>query len=508
LVPDLVREYNAVIKDRNDVDILFGFAYPSTYRAGMTSLATHLFYSLINSRPDTSCERYFRFDTPSPANSVESGRPLFDNHIVGFSLTYEEDILNIIQMLRKGNIPIDSDTRTDQAPIIIAGGPAVSANPEPYVQFFDAFVIGEGEYVINDILDVVLNSSSREEVLDNLADLKGVYVPSITQGPVSRLIVANLNDSFHPTAQLVPDVPEDSIHAPVFGRSLLVEVSRGCGHSCKFCLVGHVCRPRRVRSANRLREIISEGMQKTPIDKVALIASSLGEGDDLAEIAKWIVDQGLKLSVPSMRADAVTEEILLTLKEAGQRTLTIAPEAGSSRLRKEMGKALNDEEINRAVLLADKVGMYAVKAYFIIGLPGESDEDVSAIGHMMGNLAKASNLRLTASVNPFVPKAHTKWQREAQPPLSSLRQKIKLLEKDFHNIPKVSLETLDPRKARIQAALSLGDRSLGAVIARASEYGGLGGWRRAEKETGIEFFSVANDAERLTGDLSWEFIKV
>ncbi len=474
----------------------------------MTSLATHLFYALINSRPDTSCERYFRFHTPSPVKSVESGRPLFDNHIIGFSLTYEEDILNIVQMLRMGKIPLDRDSRENQDPIIIAGGPAVSANPEPYTKFVDAFAIGEGEYVINDILDVALNSNSREEVIESLAELEGIYVPSITEGSVSRLIVANLEDSFHPTAQLVPDVPEDSIHAPVFGRSLLVEVSRGCGHSCKFCLVGHVCRPRRVRSTNRLKEIIAEGMQRTPIDKVALIASSLGEADDLADLAEWIINQGLSLSVPSMRADAVTEDTLRTLKKGGQRTLTIAPEAGSSRLRKEMGKGLSDEEINRAVLLADKVGLHAVKAYFIIGLPGESDGDVSEIGNMMRSLAKSSNLKLTASVNPFVPKAHTKWQRYPQPPLPSLRNKIKMLEQDFHNIPKVTLETLDPRKARIQAALSLGDQSLGAVIVRASEYGGLGGWRRAEKETGTEFFSIANDAERLKGELPWAFIKV
>ncbi|TFG13360.1 radical SAM protein [Candidatus Thorarchaeota archaeon] len=507
MVSDLVREYNTVIKDRNDVNLSFGFAYPSTYRAGMTSLATHLFYFLINSRPDASCERYFRFQVPSPAESVESGRSLRDNHIIGFSLTYEEDIINIIQMLRAGRVPIESKNRTDQDPVVIAGGPASSANPEPYAQFFDAFVIGEGEYVINDILDMSSKSNSREDVIENFAHLEGVYVPSITQGSVSRQIVANLNDSFHPTAQIVPDVPEDSTHAPVFGRSLLVEVSRGCGHSCKFCLVGHVCKPRRIRSTSRLKEIISEGMQKTPIEKVALIASSLGEGDNLAEIAKWIVDQGLKLSVPSMRADAVSEDILLALKEGGQRTLTIAPEAGSSRLRQEIGKGLSDEEINRAVFLADKIGMYAVKAYFIIGLPEESDEDIDAIGKMMKDFANASNLKLTASVNPFVPKAHTKWQRHAQPTLPSLRRKIKLLQHSLNNIPRVDLETLDPRKARIQAALSLGDQSLGAVIARASEYGGLGGWRRAEKETGVEFFSVANDAERLKGELPWSFIK-
>jgi len=247
----VLKEHNAIKKDISKVDVLFGYCYPSTYRAGMTGLATHLFYSILNSRTDTSCERYFRYDVPSPWQSVESGRALSENHIVGFSLTYEEDIINLLQMLKISKIPVMSSERTDNDPIIIVGGPVSSSNPEPYVDFIDAFVIGEGDYVIHEIVDATRNSSSRSEAIIQLSRLKGVYVPAQNPTQVDRLIVDDLDAAFHPTEQVIPDVESGSKLESVFGKTLLVEVSRGCGHSCKFCLVGHICRPRRVRSLEK-----------------------------------------------------------------------------------------------------------------------------------------------------------------------------------------------------------------------------------------------------------------
>lgn len=501
-----LREHNIVVKDLRNVSLLFGYCYPSTYRAGMTGLATHLFYELLNGRKDTSCERYFRFDVPSPVHSVETARPLADNHIVAFSLTWEEDIISLVQMLEKGGIPVLCEERNEDSPIILVGGPVVSANPEPYVDFVDSFVIGEGDLVIHDIVDAVINSSSRYDAIEALAEIPGVYVPTAEPSKVSRLIIDELDSLFHPTAQIIPDVPDGDPLEPVFGKSFLAEVTRGCGHSCKFCLVGHICRPRRTRSLEYLKTIISEGLESSPVRKVSLIGSSLGDHDGLEELASWIVDQGVELSAPSLRADSVTLDLLRSFVRGGQRTLTIAPETGSAELRKAMGKGMDDEAIERAVSYAKEAGYRAVKLYFIIGLPDESKQDLEAIVDMVKHLSQSSGLRITASVNPFVPKAHTRWERENQPPVEVLREKLRLISSGLYNTPRVEVEGVDPRNARIQAALSLGDRSLGKVIHLAAGYGGFGGWRRAEKESGTPFLSIGSQDRYLTGPLPWSVI--
>ncbi|MFX1605316.1 MAG: radical SAM protein [Promethearchaeota archaeon] len=503
-----LKEFNTMVKNTSSVDVLFGYCYPSTYRAGMTGLALHIFYTILNSRTDTSCERYFRYDTSSPSLSVESRRPLKDNHIIGFSLTYEEDIVNLVQMLKSGDIPVLAERRTDVDPIVVVGGPVVTANPEPFVDFVDAFVIGEGDLVIHEIVDTVVAESSRKEVLSRFAELNGVYVPTIPKVRVGRNIVLDLDSLDYPVAQIIPDVSEDSRLEPVFGKSFLLEVTRGCGHSCRFCLIGHVCQPRRTRTLRKLKDLIRQGTESTPVNKVSMIGSSLGDLDGLEELVCWLVDQGLGVSVPSLRADSVSEPLLDCLVKSGQRTLTIAPETGSTKLRKSIGKGLTDTDIENAVELASSSGYNSLKLYFIIGLPGETDDDLKDTINMILKLAKTSGLRVTASVNPFIPKAQTRWERKPQPPLDEIRRKLKLVEKGVKEESKVTIESLDPRNARIQAALSVGDRSLGRVIQSAAEYGGYAGWRRAEKETGIKFLSLANDAERLQNEQPWSFLRI
>lgn len=502
-----IREINTIIKDASQVDVLFGYCYPSTYRAGMTGLALQILYSTLNKRKDTSCERYFRFQTPSPAVSVESGRPLRDNHIIGFSLTYEEDILNLIQMLELGKIPVLSVDRSNEDPIVVVGGPVVSANPEPYVDFVDAFVIGEGDLVIHEIMDEIKDAESRNAALAALAQIRGIYVPSADPKVVERNIIPNLDELEYPLAQIVPDVKAGSNLEPVFGKSYLVEVTRGCGHSCRFCLVGHICQPRRTKSLERLQEIIREGLKYTPVKKISLIGSSLGDMDHLEELVCWITEQGMEVSVPSLRADSITRGLLNCLISGGQRTITIAPETGSTSLRREIGKGLSNAEIEEAVMAADGAGYYSLKLYFIIGLPGETQTDIDATINMIKSIAEKTTMRVIASINPFVPKAQTRWQLEPQPNITELREKIRGIEKGLKNVPRVSMETLDVRGARIQAALSIGDRTLGKVIRAAASYGGYGGWRRAERETGIQFLSLASDLNRFSNGIPWRRLR-
>ncbi|MHA2064648.1 MAG: hypothetical protein ACXABY_09770, partial [Candidatus Thorarchaeota archaeon] len=305
-----LREHNIVVKDLRDVSVLVGYCYPSTYRAGMTGLATHLFYGLLNNRNDVSCDRNFRYDVRSAFHSLETSRLLSDNHIVAFSLTWEEDIVNLIQMLELGGIAVEAKNRDDDSPIVLVGGPVVSSNPEPYVDFVDAFVIGEGDLVIHDVVDVLRDSSSRSNALQELAGVPGVYVPSAEPSSVDRIIIDELDSLVYPISQIIPDVSEGSKLEPVFGKSFLMEVTRGCGHFCKFCLIGHICRPRRTRSLNRLKEIITQGLESSPVNKVALIGSSLGDHDGLEDLANWVVEKGVELSAPSLRADSITLNLL------------------------------------------------------------------------------------------------------------------------------------------------------------------------------------------------------
>ncbi|MHA2027018.1 MAG: radical SAM protein, partial [Candidatus Thorarchaeota archaeon] len=327
-----MKEFNTVTKDSSRVDVLFGYCYPSTYRAGMTGLALHILYATLNSREDTSCERYFRYDTSSPSHSIESNRPLKENHIIGFSLTYEQDILHLVQMLEIGGVPVLANSRLENDPIVIVGGPVATANPEPYVDFVDAFVLGEGDLIVHDIVDSIRDCSARNEALTKLSQLNGIYVPTLPKSGIRRNIISNLDSLPYPTTQIVADVPTGSHLESVFGKSFLLEVTRGCGHSCRFCLVGHICRPRRTRSLKRLKEIVTLGREDTPTNKVSMIGSSLGDLDSLEELVCWTTEQSLEVSVPSLRADSVTKPLLDCLVKSGQRTLTIAPESGSARL--------------------------------------------------------------------------------------------------------------------------------------------------------------------------------
>jgi radical SAM superfamily enzyme YgiQ (UPF0313 family) len=507
LAPKPLREFNSIVKNSSRVDVLFGYCYPSTYRAGMTGLALQILYSALNSREDTSCERYFRHQTQSPALSIESNRPLRDNHVIGFTLTYEEDILNLIQMLEIGKIPVLVEDRTDDDPIVVVGGPVVSSNPEPYVDFVDAFVIGEGDLVVHDIAEVVKIAGSRDESIVALEKLNGLYVPTTKPSSVSHIMIEDLDSLEYPTAQVIPDVEEGSKLEPVFGKSFLLEVTRGCGHSCKFCLVGHICQPRRTRSLETLQELVEQGVMRTPVKKVSLIGSSLGDLDRLEELVCWMVARDVEVSVPSLRADSVSKSLLECLVKGGQRTLTIAPETGSSILRKSMGKGFTDSDIEMAVKTAESVGYNSLKLYFIIGMPGETEADVESTIKMIRDIARNSTMRVTASVNPFVPKARTRWGLEPQLEMDTLRRIVRHIDEELKDIPRVTTEMLDLRGARIQAALSIGNRSLGKVIRSAATYGGYGGWRRAEKETGISLLSLASDPERFSKGIPWAYIK-
>jgi radical SAM superfamily enzyme YgiQ (UPF0313 family) len=475
----------------------------------MTGLSVQLLYALFNAREDVVCERFFLSPSSEQILSLESGQPLKKFDVVAFTLQYEEDYVNVIRMLLKSGIEPRAEQRKPEDPLVIAGGPCASGNPEPLSDFFDFFFIGEIEPVLGRLIDC-LKGVSRKRVAD-FVDLPGVYVPSLSVRRVKRVWVEHLDGAPHPVAQIIPVVDEKSLYMPIFGKSFALEAVRGCGRRCRFCLIGFTGRPKRERSLKKLHEIIEEGIKYTPVRKVALIGAGLSDHSKLEEVCEMIVSQDLKVSIPSLRVESITESLANLLVKGGQRTITIAPEAGTLRLREVVNKRVSDEAIINAARIAFQAGFRNIKLYFIIGLPGESREDVEAITDLAKMVAdQGFGLKaVRLAVNPFVPKPHTPFQWEPYATIEYLRGGMKLIRRRLAKDRRIEIEEMDPRNAQIQALLSLGDRKVGRaveIVARLDN--GLGAWRRALNTTKLNFESYIYQRRSLDARLPWNVIDV
>jgi len=483
----IIPESNVIRKNWRKVDLRIALCYPNVYRAGMTGLPIRLLYALLNSREDIACERFFIPTRNEGLVSLESQRPLKDFDAIAFSLQYEEDYINVIRMLQESGIPAKREDKIGKGPLIIAGGPCATENPEPLADYIDLFVIGEAEPILNELIDKIKGLKNPTKEIEEFAEIDGIYVPEIRNSP-RRVWIENLDDAPHPLAQQVPLVDAKSPYMPIFGKTFAVEVTRGCNRGCKFCLIGKISRPKRERSQKRLKEIIEEGIRYTPVDKVSLIGASLSDYSKLEELCEWIVSQGLKISIPSLRPDGITERLARAISKGGQRTVAIAPEAGTQQLRDSIMKGLSEEQIIEAARILYESGVRRIKLYFIIGLPNETLDDVKAIAELSRKIAEIGYGRKSVhlSINPLIPKPHTPFQFEPFPPLEYIRGCLKLIRSELSGDPRFVISGIDPRHAQMQAALSLGDRKLGKAIELAASYGGgLGAWRKALNEANI-----------------------
>ncbi len=502
-----IIEINAIKKDFQKVDLRFALVYPNHYRAGMSSLAVHLIYELVNDREDSLCERIFMSTRPL---SVESRQPLSRFDVVGFSLQYETDYLNVLKILKTSNIPLRSADRTENNPLILAGGPCVSENPEPLAQFVDVFVVGELESIFDNMMTVLVKPKARS-YLEELAEIKGIYIPSQNPEYIERVWVKNLDSAYHSVRQIIPQVEKDDSYSPAFGKALLVEASRGCWRGCRFCLIGYQCRPYRERSLTQLNEILEDGVRYTGVDKIALIGPAISDYSRLEELCWQIANSGFELSIPSLRADRVTEEIIRALVKGGQKTISLAPETASAPLVETINKGITEDNVLNSAQIALASGIKNLKLYFIIGLPSETDEDALQIAYLA---EKVANLGFTKhsvrlSINPFIPKPHTPFQWFPQLPLDILRKRLRIIKTQLKHDSRIEVENLDLKWARIQAALSLGDRRLGDVLESAAMFnGGLGDWRRAFKLHGLKIEDYVNKPRSIDDGLPWNFIKV
>jgi len=480
--------------------------YPNAYYLGMSNLGIHTIYRLLNNHSQVACERVFwekeNADKNLPPLSLESKRPLSDFAVLAFSISYELDYFNIVQILRASGIPLHAKDRDERHPLVIAGGPCVSANPIPISPFFDCLCIGEAEPILTNMLPALFNSISdkRNELLKTLASLPGVYVPEYYSGtPVARQWAKSLDDCPATSVILTPHTE--------LGNLYLIEAERGCSRGCRFCLVGTTFSPMRFRSVDKLMEQARQGLEYRK--RIGLVGPAVSDHPQIEEILAGLRRMGAELSISSLRIDSLTHNILRELAGGKVRTIAIAPEAGSQRLRQAIKKGISEDDILESVERIASRGIKQLKFYFMVGLPSETDEDAEEIIRLaLGckNIVdrRQSGTRITLNIAPFVPKAGTPFQWLPMAPLKTLNHRLSLLK---NSLPSkgIKLKCESPAWSRVQGVLSRGDIRVAEVLANIDEVS-LAGWRRAVEKCRLDIDFYVDQRWDASQPLPWAVI--
>ena len=516
----LKNESGTIFKSWAD-RISVALAFPNTYYVGMSNLGFHAVYRRFNQHDDVVCERLFLPDPqpsgagrPAPGGrrrgrgirSLESGRLLREFELIAFSLTYENDFINILEILEQGHIPVRSSDRSDRHPLVLAGGVCAFLNPEPVADFIDGFFIGEGESLIDDFLAAYRrarpDSPGRGEMLRTLAlEISGFYAPRFYRfeyapdGAVSSALPSpglpariprrwekDLDRSGATSAVLTGETE--------FGDMSLVELSRGCPRGCRFCAAAFAYRPARFRSPTGAVDAVTaaiRGLGDLPASgKVGLIGAAIADFPNLEAVAAAAGEAGGTISPPSLRADRLSDDLVKHLAAGRHRTLTLAPEAGTERLRRVVNKKLDDAALEEAIRLIAGSGISKVKLYFMLGLPTETGEDVDGIAatvkrinHLALSLRRGAQkpLRISLSLSPFVPKGATPFQWHPMERVGALGRKIRRVRDELKRTANVSIIHGLPKWAYIQGLLARGDRRVGRLLEAAWRNGG--DWQRA-----------------------------
>ncbi|MCG0274710.1 MAG: TIGR03960 family B12-binding radical SAM protein [Thermosediminibacteraceae bacterium] len=522
-IEELKKKETSLIPQKSfgSMPVNVALVFPNTYELGMSNLGFQAIYREINSRPDSLCHRAFLFKG-FPVHTIEVLHPIASYDIIGFSVSFELDYVNVLRILEESDIPIFAEERKDI--LVMAGGPAVTFNPEPLAPFVDFFVIGEGEEVIHEIIDTFRKSKGerKDAILEKLAQIDGVYVPrfyeitynekgevekfnvkSPAPEKVKRRWVKDINAFNTETAVITPNTE--------FKDMFLIEVSRGCGRNCRFCMAGYCYRVPRVR---KMENILARAeFAAKHGEKVGLVGAAVSDYPKIDELSEELAKRGIKFSVSSLRADSLREPLLRGLSLSGHKTLTIAPEAGSQRLRNVINKGITEEHVLDAIKMAESYGIKNVKLYYIIGLPTETDDDIKEMIDFLKRVKEGMVARgnksglLTVSVNPFVPKPFTPFQWLGMESLGSLEDKIKKLQSNLK--PKgIRLLYESPRVSQVQAALARGDRNIAMILYKVHKAGGdLSRFKRFEVEgKNIEYYAHREFA--LDARLPWDHIDI
>jgi radical SAM superfamily enzyme YgiQ (UPF0313 family) len=501
----LDQETGTIIKDWGG-KLPFAFVYPSPYYIGMSNLGLQAVYGMLNSLDEVVCERVF-WDAENNARnilpvSIESQRPLSDFAVLAFSLNYEIDYFNIAPILKASGIPIYSAERDASQPLIIAGGPCITANPMPVSPFFDCLCIGEAEALLPPMLPVLFDglSENRDELLKKLASVPGMLVP-------------RNNTKAYASRQWLHDLDAYPVHSIVLTKNTelhdlyLIETERGCAHGCRFCLVSSAFSPLRFRSLDILFKQAEAGLAFRK--RLGLVGPAVTDHPQIEELFRRLTRLGAQFSISSLRISSLTPEMLKMLVKGGLRSIALAPEAGSEALRQVIKKGIQEEDILRAVADAAENGMQQIKLYFMIGLPRESDEDMQAIVDLTMTAKniiekKRRKTRLTLNVSPFVPKAGTPFQWLPMASLDTLQRRIGLL-KSRLMYKGVQIKNESPQWSQVQAVMARGDVKLAAVLADMGNTT-LPEWRQAMEKHGLNIELYAHQRWSIERQLPWAAI--
>ena len=515
---DLIDRLQALYKDEDSRVTVnphagqkVAIVYPNTYFVGMSNLGLHIIYEEINLRNDSVCERIFlpekkeleAYDkTKTPLMSVETQRPMHQFDVVAFDVTFEMDYFHIPLMLRHGRVPIMGKDRTEFDPIVIAGGPCATFNPEPFADFIDAFIIGEGEGIVSRVLDIIrdgkMEGLDRHAILRQLANISGVYVPSLyvpiysDDGEFKGYDIAEgAPTTIKRHFEMLTSGGETVVatNYTEFGAMYIIEVARGCGRHCRFCMAGYCFRVPRVRPL----EILKEGVDRAEKlgKKIGLMGAAISDYPEVDELVNYIRSKDMRYSCASLRADSLTQAVVDGLADSGQKTITIAPETGSERLRRVINKGISEEHLKNAATLSAKSGIQHMRLYIMIGLPTETDEDIEAIvglaertqAHMAEVGCKG---RLTLSINPFIPKPFTPFQWMAMDNQKTVEKKLQYIKKALQKNRRIEVLVESPKEAYIQGILARGDRRLGAVLAACAADRGSKSFKAEMKAAGLD----------------------
>jgi len=505
----LKREQGTITKDWGG-KLAVALAYPNRYQVAMSSLGFQSVYAMLNRLNDVVCERVV-YGAPGLSRheatvlSLESQRPVEDFTVIAFSLSFEMDYLNVVDMLLSLGIPLSSSQRDDMSPLLIAGGPAITTNPLPLCSILDAAVIGEGEIVVAQLAQVVVEtiSEGREATLRALADIPGVYVPSL-HGPTD-----DAPDMQVIQRQWVHDLDSHPVHSVVlspdteFGDMYLIEIARGCARNCPFCLAGHTYKPHREHHLEDILAQAQEGLNYR--QRIGLVSAAVSDYSRIDELAISLRQMGARLSVSSLRVRPISETLIRALSESGNQTLTIAPEAGSQRLRQLIQKGVREEDLFHATELAQKYDFRQLKLYFMTGLPTETEEDVLEIAHLAESLGKYFSRQIIVNVTPFVPKAHTPFEREAMCPESEIQARFKLLRGRLQS-KRISVRYDSAKAATVQGVLARGDRDVSLALEKLTGPT-IRDWQHAIRTVGLDPESYL--AKRLPDEpLPWQNIAI
>jgi len=503
-------------------------AFPDVYEIGMSHLGILLLREILSARPGTLCDRVFAPWTDYeehlraaglPLASLESGRPAGEFDLLGFSLCYELTYTNVLAMLDLSGIPLLSKERSEEHPIVVAGG-VCTLNPAPVAPFFDALLVGDGEEAALEIVALVeerkKEGGSRADLLSRLSRIEGVYVPGISRR-VARRVLADLNRSPLLPAPILPAMR-------VIHDRLSVEISRGCTRGCRFCQAGYAYRPVRERDPLALLRYLQEEAPKTGYDEVGLLSLSAADYSCVdrlvTEAMEALAPSNVSLSLPSLRLDALRENTVRQIRKVRKSGFTLAPEAGTVRLRRSVNKEIPDEDVLKTAEWIFGNGWQTLKLYFMVGLPGETADDVRAIGALAGRVAAIARRHgkrasVTVSISAFVPKPHTPFQWERQIGREEIQERIRLLRDALGRNRHAEVKFHSPETSALEGVFSRGDDRLPGVIARAFRNGARfdawteafrpDAWKRAFEEEGVDPLEYLRERDP-RDPLPWEFV--